>query len=218
VRTKNFLQISFLLLTVGLLSATWSAAAQQAQSQATYTLKPTPKTVAWGYYDAKATPVLRVKSGDTVEIQTPIPPVPPQEEKRPIVYVKHVELPHYPSLARQTRVSGTVVMKLMIAADGTVLSVESISSSDTKNIQQLLDMFRGDAERTIKTWTFGCAGCLPNAPYEHVTKFNYKLGDSMQFGEPDRFVMDLPDEVVISTAPIMIDHDGPAKKPKKRNN
>jgi acetamidase/formamidase len=34
------------------------------------TLKPTPKTVAVGYYDAKAAPVLRVKSGDTVEIQT----------------------------------------------------------------------------------------------------------------------------------------------------
>ena len=35
-----------------------------------YHLKPTPKTVVWGYYDAKATPVLRIKSGDTVEIQT----------------------------------------------------------------------------------------------------------------------------------------------------
>jgi acetamidase/formamidase len=41
-----------------------------AHAQSTYTLKPTPKTVAWGYYDAKATPVLRIKSGDTVEIQT----------------------------------------------------------------------------------------------------------------------------------------------------
>src|SRR6266853_618753 len=41
-----------------------------AAQQTTYTLKPTPKTVAWGYYDAKAAPVLRVKSGDTVEIQT----------------------------------------------------------------------------------------------------------------------------------------------------
>ncbi len=38
--------------------------------QGTYTLKATPKTVEWGYYDAKATPVLRMKSGDTVEIQT----------------------------------------------------------------------------------------------------------------------------------------------------
>jgi acetamidase/formamidase len=35
-----------------------------------YVLKATPQTVAWGYYDAKAKPVLHVKSGDTVEIQT----------------------------------------------------------------------------------------------------------------------------------------------------
>jgi acetamidase/formamidase len=42
-----------------------ATAAQEKQ-----TLKATPKTVAWGYYDAKAAPVLRVKSGDTVEIQT----------------------------------------------------------------------------------------------------------------------------------------------------
>jgi acetamidase/formamidase len=42
----------------------------RATAQEKLTLKPTPKTVAWGYYDAKAAPVLRVKSGDTVEIQT----------------------------------------------------------------------------------------------------------------------------------------------------
>jgi len=33
-------------------------------------IKPSPKTVAWGYYDAVTPPVLRIKSGDTVEIQT----------------------------------------------------------------------------------------------------------------------------------------------------
>ena len=38
-------------------------------------MKPTnssrhPKTVAWGYYDASTPPVLRIKSGDTVEVQT----------------------------------------------------------------------------------------------------------------------------------------------------
>jgi acetamidase/formamidase len=37
---------------------------------AVYKLKPTPKTVAWGYYDASTPPVLRIKSGDTVEMQT----------------------------------------------------------------------------------------------------------------------------------------------------
>src|SRR6266849_36595 len=36
----------------------------------THQLKATPKTVAWGYYDASAKPVLRIKSGDTVEVQT----------------------------------------------------------------------------------------------------------------------------------------------------
>jgi acetamidase/formamidase len=33
-------------------------------------LKATPKTVAWGYYDAHAQPALRIKSGDSVQVQT----------------------------------------------------------------------------------------------------------------------------------------------------
>lgn len=37
---------------------------------ADYQLKATPGTVAWGYYWAAAKPVLRIKSGDRVEIQT----------------------------------------------------------------------------------------------------------------------------------------------------
>jgi len=36
----------------------------------THRLKPTPKTVAWGYYDAAAKPVLRIASGDSVEVET----------------------------------------------------------------------------------------------------------------------------------------------------
>lgn len=36
----------------------------------TLQLKPTPKTIAWGYYDASTAPVMRIKSGDTVEVQT----------------------------------------------------------------------------------------------------------------------------------------------------
>jgi acetamidase/formamidase len=37
---------------------------------ADYQLKATPSTVAWGYYWSQAKPVLKIKSGDTVEIQT----------------------------------------------------------------------------------------------------------------------------------------------------
>jgi acetamidase/formamidase len=55
-------------LALLLLASTVSAQQPAAKSQ--YSLKPTPKTIAWGYYDASTPPVLRVKSGDTVEIQT----------------------------------------------------------------------------------------------------------------------------------------------------
>ncbi|HUJ21556.1 MAG TPA: acetamidase/formamidase family protein [Bryobacteraceae bacterium] len=41
-----------------------------AQPPAIYKLKASPKTVAWGYYAANTPPVLRVHSGDTVEIET----------------------------------------------------------------------------------------------------------------------------------------------------
>jgi acetamidase/formamidase len=39
-------------------------------AEATHRLAPTPKTVTWGYFDPRTPPVLRVKSGDTVEIET----------------------------------------------------------------------------------------------------------------------------------------------------
>ncbi|HXN24318.1 MAG TPA: acetamidase/formamidase family protein [Candidatus Dormibacteraeota bacterium] len=62
------LHAAFLRLGVLLFGCLLSA--QQAKESATYTLKATPKTIAWGYYDASAPPVLRIKSGDTVEIHT----------------------------------------------------------------------------------------------------------------------------------------------------
>jgi acetamidase/formamidase len=58
-----------------------SASARQASSPAQHTLKPTPKTIAWGYYDASTPPVLRIKSGDTVEIQTLITSSPKRLEE-----------------------------------------------------------------------------------------------------------------------------------------
>src|SRR6266849_6450350 len=54
-----------LLVVILLLAITANA-----QQPSAYQLKPTPKTVAWGYYDASTPPVLRIKSGDTVEVQT----------------------------------------------------------------------------------------------------------------------------------------------------
>src|SRR5947207_1368436 len=52
----RFLALCLLVLSTNLYS----------QSNHTYTLAATPKTVAWGYYDAAAIPVLHIQSGDTV--------------------------------------------------------------------------------------------------------------------------------------------------------
>jgi acetamidase/formamidase len=46
-----------------------------------YTLKATPKTVAWGYYDAAAPPVLHIHSGDAVQFETLITNSPTGLEK-----------------------------------------------------------------------------------------------------------------------------------------
>jgi acetamidase/formamidase len=51
----------YALLSLFFLTVAWPAE---------YTLKAGPDTMAWGYYWAGAKPVLRIKSGDTVDIQT----------------------------------------------------------------------------------------------------------------------------------------------------
>jgi acetamidase/formamidase len=70
------------LLTAWLITAIAVEAAGQKAEQAgkTYILKPTPKTVAWGHYDATTAPVLRIKSGDVVEVHTLITSTPPRLE------------------------------------------------------------------------------------------------------------------------------------------
>lgn len=45
-----------------------------------HTLNATPKTVVWGYYDASVPPVLRIQSGDLVDVQTLIVSTPARLE------------------------------------------------------------------------------------------------------------------------------------------
>jgi acetamidase/formamidase len=52
------------------LSARADGSAASATSGKTYTLLATPKTVAWGNYDATTPPVLRIQSGDSVIFHT----------------------------------------------------------------------------------------------------------------------------------------------------
>lgn len=49
-------------------------------SGSVHTLMPTPTTVAWGYYDAAATPVLHIRSGDVIVVGTLITSTPERLE------------------------------------------------------------------------------------------------------------------------------------------
>jgi acetamidase/formamidase len=64
--------IAFMTLSVLTLAVAQVGGQQQGGDPApqTHHLKATPKTVTWGYYDASSPPVLKIKSGDTVEVQT----------------------------------------------------------------------------------------------------------------------------------------------------
>jgi len=59
-----------LLKSTSLAAALLASASTYAQHGTTHQLKATPATVAWGYYDAQAKPVLRIKSGDAVQVET----------------------------------------------------------------------------------------------------------------------------------------------------
>ena len=65
-----------LAITLGLF-----ALAATARAQRVHTLMPSPSTVAFGYYDAAATPVLRVQSGDEVIVGTEITSSPTRLEQ-----------------------------------------------------------------------------------------------------------------------------------------
>ena len=49
-------------------------------AQQSHVLMPSPTTVAWGYYDAEAAPVLRIRSGDVITVRTLITSTPARLE------------------------------------------------------------------------------------------------------------------------------------------
>ena len=65
---------------VGLLIACATVGAAQAPPPTMHVLMPTPTTVAWGYYDAAAQPVLHIRSGDVIVVGTLITSTPERLE------------------------------------------------------------------------------------------------------------------------------------------
>jgi acetamidase/formamidase len=73
--------LSFVSVVLSAFFAYSQAPVQPGAGPQTLKLAATPKTVAWGYYDAATPPVLRVRSGDTVVFDTLITNSPTGLEK-----------------------------------------------------------------------------------------------------------------------------------------
>ncbi|HKX29857.1 MAG TPA: acetamidase/formamidase family protein [Blastocatellia bacterium] len=67
-----------LMTCLGALISTPVRGQQAEASGANHVLPATPKTVAWGYYEATTPPALKIKSGDSVEVHTLITSTPPR--------------------------------------------------------------------------------------------------------------------------------------------
>lgn len=133
-----------------------------------------------------------------------------QENRQPLVYVKHLEPPlRYPPIARVAQVQGAVGVKLTIAANGKVLAIDAIPEEEQTVGYPLL---KRETEKVVKNWTFGCANCPPNVPYEQSMKFIYRLDGERSSQDETRVVMELPDQVIISARPAECDHCPPKKK------
>ena len=72
---------TYLLSVLFLIAFSFAAAQQPSTTPQKFKLPATPRTVAWGYYDSAAIPVLRIHSGDTVEFDTLITNSPTGLEK-----------------------------------------------------------------------------------------------------------------------------------------
>jgi len=129
-------------------------------------------------------------------------------QNSPNVCVKHIVSPlRYPPIARQARIQGTVVAKLRVGADGTVQQVNILTDDLLLRAHPIL---QSETEKIVREWTFECSGCA-SPEFEHTVRFTYRLeGEDSQY-DTSKVTMDLPTEVIITTAPPVCDHC-PAKE------
>lgn len=128
-----------------------------------------------------------------------------QDSRR--IIVKHLQIPtHYPYLARQASVQGTVTAKLTIGTDGSVHELTLLSDSPV-----LLNLVQPETERVLRQWTFQCFDCA-SATFEHTIKFIYRLEGEEIRSDDSKVTLDLPDIVTISASPLLCDHCSPKAK------
>ena len=113
---------------------------------------------------------------------------------------KHIESPRYPSLARQARIRGIVILTLTIDADGNVKSAEA--TGDKSGIQGH-PVLQTAAIENVKKWTFSRPS---HAPFQQSLVYVYEIDDTLpptNESSLEKVSFDLPDRVrIVSSNPL----------------
>jgi TonB family protein len=118
---------------------------------------------------------------------------------------KHIETPGYPPIARTAHVTGKVILKLTIDADGRVSDVEVVNENDKG-----VGLLKLGAINNVRLWSFAKP---PTAPYTQTMVYDYELDDSLPGeGGPSalpaiiKVTYDLPERLTVSANVQFIDH------------
>lgn len=87
-----------------------------------------------------------------------------QEHK---ISVQRFALPEYPPIAMGAKITGEIRLRLKVAANGEVQSIEVKSGPS---------MLQKAAVDAIKNWRFHCDDCKYGEPFEHTFTFRFRLG------------------------------------------
>jgi TonB family protein len=122
-------------------------------------------------------------------------------QDKAVVTVKHLEPIGYPALARQARLQGSMSIHLKISSAGNVVDAEASTADALLKEHPLLQK---ETVKLIRKWKFSCANCPPNADYEHVLTFVYRLEGQEDQHSISRFTMDSPDHVTVTANPLQV--------------
>jgi TonB family protein len=124
--------------------------------------------------------------------------VPGFAQDKPVIVVKHLEPMRYPDLARQARLQGSISIQMKISSSGTVVDAEA---NTTDTLLKEHPLLQKETVKVIRKWTFGCDNCAPNADYEHVLTFVYKLEGAGTQHNDSRFTLDSAEHATVTTGP-----------------
>jgi TonB family protein len=123
-------------------------------------------------------------------------------QSSPALCPRHIESPVYPPIAHTAHVTGTVVLRVSIGADGSL--IEAALAPESKP-NRILD---AAAINNVRHWTFVKP---PTGPYVETITYDYEFDESLPAeGGKDNYPVitrvsfDLPDHVHVRTNLPMI--------------